>query len=590
MLLDLYFLDSISSFYSHLGINVWFKGDNSNLGSLNRYEGDSCEEKIIHAFLAVNESCFKELKHEFLLVLQTEDCTYLVRDRFGVQSLYFCQESNKITVSDNLRILGKGKSPDSIEVYNYINFSISKESSINSGTFFSEVYQVPPSYYVKIDNDGNKLFRSYYSAVPKPFFIHSSSDVFRDLLTKSIKRGLVNSQKIGSHLSGGLDSSVVTTLLRHVVSEDISCYYYDSGDTSHRDLDYARLVADNLDLPLHVVNTSGENIFTHQRWLCERTGFPEVFILPSTTHIELSEELREKGISRMFTGIDGDSVVGHGLGYLQDLKSDGDWEKYLTLFVENFLAREYTSITLDAYKKKLIVKEVLTLVRKNDWRSIAALLKSANLLWGYVPGSYLKVLLNKVISNVFSKLDLVPDPSLLNYSIGELSAESYYDIYDINNRELLENFRAVINGSYPYSFNQFNEISRFYNFEYKHPFFDQELFEFCLGVPNEIRFGGGKTRWVMREAMNELLPQKLLNRTTKDDFSYYLISSFISLWNSNSEFFLDHSSLWHWVNKKEFMRGISYVIKKGPHVKSNSLLARKLIRVLYLGIWLDTIQ
>jgi hypothetical protein len=99
------------------GISVQFMGDERHLGRLASYAGSCPEEKIINAFLRQGPEIFRELVHDFLLVLYSTDCTYLVRDRFGVQSLYFVQKGNALHYSPNLRDLRTNEGLSAAQVW-----------------------------------------------------------------------------------------------------------------------------------------------------------------------------------------------------------------------------------------------------------------------------------------------------------------------------------------------------------------------------------------------------------------------------------------------------------------------------------------
>ena len=57
-------------------------------------------------------------------------------------------------------------------------------------------------------------------------------------------------------------------------------------------------------------------------------------------------------------------------------------------------------------------------------------------------------------------------------------------------------------------------ISRF-GLEYRHPFLDRRVIEYCLGLPPEQRRRGNYTKFVLRQAMRDQLPEKVRTRTTK---------------------------------------------------------------------------
>ena len=55
--------------------------------------------------------------------------------------------------------------------------------------------------------------------------------------------------------------------------------------------------------------------------------------------------------------------------------------------------------------------------------------------------------------------------------------------------------------------------------ELRHPLYDRRIVEFGLGLPDDQRWRGPRTKWIVREAMQGLLPPALGERYTKAEFS-----------------------------------------------------------------------
>jgi asparagine synthase (glutamine-hydrolysing) len=55
--------------------------------------------------------------------------------------------------------------------------------------------------------------------------------------------------------------------------------------------------------------------------------------------------------------------------------------------------------------------------------------------------------------------------------------------------------------------------------EYRFPFCDRELVEFCLAIPTDLQLRAGYSRWILRKAMSRRLPEKICWRDGKTDLS-----------------------------------------------------------------------
>ena len=61
------------------------------------------------------------------------------------------------------------------------------------------------------------------------------------------------------------------------------------------------------------------------------------------------------------------------------------------------------------------------------------------------------------------------------------------------------------------------------------PFFDRRLMEFCLSVPVSLKFKNGVNRYIFREAMQKIIPEKIRLRSSKSDLSPPLLKEIISI-------------------------------------------------------------
>ena len=61
--------------------------------------------------------------------------------------------------------------------------------------------------------------------------------------------------------------------------------------------------------------------------------------------------------------------------------------------------------------------------------------------------------------------------------------------------------------------------------ESRFPFNDRRLIEFALALPEEQRWRGTETKFILRRAVGDLLPPSVAHRTTKGDFTYLYAAS-----------------------------------------------------------------
>jgi asparagine synthase (glutamine-hydrolysing) len=169
------------------------------------------------------EKTLKELKGMFAFSFYNKktDTLFLARDRFGIKPLYFHNYANGFSFASEIRTLAKifTIKPDSFQTIMSLN---STAEGSTSYTLFPGIEMVKPgcfleiksnkvvhetSYY-KFADDIDKNYYSELSKMPKKEIVAT----FDSLLQNAVDEMMVSDFKMGSFVSGGIDSSILTAL------------------------------------------------------------------------------------------------------------------------------------------------------------------------------------------------------------------------------------------------------------------------------------------------------------------------------------------------------------------------------------------
>jgi len=85
----------------------------------------------------------------------------------------------------------------------------------------------------------------------------------------------------------------------------------------------------------------------------------------------------------------------------------------------------------------------------------------------------------------------------------------------LGSRCALSTYDFVTNGFISAFYVTINALSRYIGFEWRQPYFDRRIIDFMLSLPPHIYFSGGYSRFVLREAMKDILPEKVRLRVSK---------------------------------------------------------------------------
>ncbi len=213
------------------------------------FKTNSDVEVIIHGYEEFGEDFIQQLRGMFAFCLWDEKRKkiWLARDRLGIKPIYYKYENNNLIFCSEIKgILSIQENKTSFD-YGQIRTSLIKRYSDSDKTIFKGINKVPPGSYFIIQNN-NLIKKKYWSLENKRKEITDSQnyiDLYEEKLKDAVISHLVSDVPIGSFLSGGLDSSMVTAIASKYLNNDISTYTIGFNDSFSEHL-YARQVSDSL--------------------------------------------------------------------------------------------------------------------------------------------------------------------------------------------------------------------------------------------------------------------------------------------------------------------------------------------------------
>lgn len=179
---------------------------------------------------------------------QIENEIILIRDRFGIKPLYYSIVNQKLIFSSEIKgILSSGLVEAEFQeeaVDEYLANRYVREPF----TFFKNIFQVKGSSILKFDDNLNKTEKNYWS-LPKLNFSkkYNEKEVLEKTdqeVSKAIKRWLISDVKVGSYLSGGIDSSLTTAIMSKNSKNPINTYTIGFEEEGFNEFKYARIVSE----------------------------------------------------------------------------------------------------------------------------------------------------------------------------------------------------------------------------------------------------------------------------------------------------------------------------------------------------------
>lgn len=219
------------------------------------FRSDCDTEVIIAAYLKWGIRCIERFNGMFAIALYDRETEkiYLVRDRIGKKPLYYWYENGNLVFASELKPIMK-----------YPGFAGEIESRVLSRYLFQQyinapesiykqVYKVEPGAVLKFHKGQIKTWK-YWDI--KQVYHNAQAEVIddyeeakkqlKDLLKKSVKMRMIADVPLGSFLSGGYDSTLITALAQECSDRPVRTFSIGFHEEKYNEAKYAKAVAEHL--------------------------------------------------------------------------------------------------------------------------------------------------------------------------------------------------------------------------------------------------------------------------------------------------------------------------------------------------------
>jgi asparagine synthase (glutamine-hydrolysing) len=404
------------------------------------------------------------------------------RDRFGVKPFYFFDNREKFVFGSEIKQCLMFMDRILADKDSVIDFVVTRFADHTENTFFKGVKKLPPGNSLVYDlNSHSYCIEDYYHPDRKEEANKSKCTEFDELLYDSVALRLRSDVRVGTCLSGGLDSSTIAAIasMKYDSQQKFVAIHAKSTEKASDESHYARMVANNCSLDLNIIEPSYADFVSsvEEVVFCQEEPFPGPSIFMQFFVMKKSKSMDCKVL---LDGQGGDEIL---LGY----------EKYfpavmISIFREKGLFRFFRSI-LDAHKvnSKMSLKWLLYYFLG----SICSSLRQA-FLWR--ESSFVR----KEFRKRFSFLDLL--------------ARSYNDVFELQWTEISKT-------NLPILLRHEDKNSMWHSIEARLPFLDYRIVEKALGIHCEKKIYKGWTKHLLRKLSEKILPAEIAWRKSKLGFN-----------------------------------------------------------------------
>lgn len=300
-------------------------------GHLFRTETDT--EVILHLFEQYGPDCVRRLNGQFALAIWDEKARrlFLARDRCGILPLYYrLQDGDFIFASEIKAIAAHPRVSLDLDPL-ALDQIFTYWSPLSPRTAFRDIRSLPPGCCAVVDSDGTLRINRYW----QPCFPDAHQEPLRDpeeaghqfksLLADATRLRLRADVTVGAYLSGGLDSSAVTAIARHITGDQLETFSVAFTDQAYDESEFQQRMATHLGTRHHIISCSPTDIGSVFPEVIWHTETPLLRTAPAPLFL-LSQLVRREGIKVVLTGEGADEFLA-GYNIFKEAKIRRFWSR-----------------------------------------------------------------------------------------------------------------------------------------------------------------------------------------------------------------------------------------------------------------------
>jgi asparagine synthase (glutamine-hydrolysing) len=460
-----------------------------------QFKTTSDTEVVLKLYEQKGTEAFKDLDGMFGISIYdfNKNKVFIARDYFGEKPLYYTNTNNEFYWASELKSIINSipAKPSICKTGLNLFFRLTYIPAPN--TIYEGIHKLEPNHFISYDLEAHTI---HIDKIHADQVIEKSNLSFNDAkkevnkrLFESVESRSISDVPLGTFLSGGVDSSVVTYCLAEMTDSKIDTFSVGFEKKSYDETDKSQVVAKLVNSNHHefIINENDLKRHTHEILM----NFDEPFADSSSLPTYLVSAKTKKHVKVALTGDGGDEVFG---GY----------NKYYI----GKLNAKYTNIIPKSVHNTVSKLSGRLLQQKDDSRGVKYRLNKLINAIDYTNNYYWDIISLGLNENDIENL-LIP----------EYQQTSIFDYYktksNISNPKSLNDFRTIdrhlsLEGD---MLVKVDRTSMLNSLECRSPFLNRELFNFTMSLPEDYLLNKWSKKHILKEAFTEAFPKGFLEKS-----------------------------------------------------------------------------
>ncbi len=411
-----------------------------------------------------------------------EEKLYLIRDRVGIKPLYWTYQKGEFAFSSELKgFSDRLKSGESNRaLIEFMSFGYTPADS----SFYRDIYKLEAGHYLIFD--GSRVYKKRYWNLPTEQIdidYQDAVDEVERLIRSSVKYRLLSDREVGTFLSGGVDSSLISSIMQQSSNRKIKTFTIGFEDKSYNEATYAREIAKKIGSEHHeyifkigdVIDLMEDMDRYYDEPFGDASALPTM-LLSKFTKESVTVALSGDGGDELFLGYDRYFFVNRYYNILKNIPQP----------LRDIISLLFKYSNQDRLEKMSYPIKHLT--RDNLYSVMATYVKP----W--------------VMSSIFSR-------EFIEESFRESQYLEFLNISEFNPDDPFDNYSKI--DFYRYLpddiLTKVDRASMRYSLEVRVPLLDHRLVEFAYSLPTEIKLKNG-AKSILKDILYREIPRELIDR------------------------------------------------------------------------------
>ena len=455
-------------------------------GHLFRTQGDT--EALLYAYREWGTAMLERLQGMFVFALWDRDAQrlFLARDHLGVKPLYYSWDGATLVFGSELKALiehpgvSRDLDLDALALYLESQYIPSPRS------VYRAVRKLPAGHAITLEGGKLALWRYWVPDYSRKLELDEGEalEQLESELRRSVRSMLVSDVPLGSFLSGGVDSSVVSALMVDISRRPIDTFTLGfEGETAESEHREAERVSRHIGSTNHVLMLRPEQLLSaFQRWV---EAFDEPFADPAALPTMFLAQLTRRHVTVVLTGEGADEVFA---GY-------GNYRKRVS--------EERISSILGAPLSPLRPMVRLLPARARKERLLRAIGEPRARRYVTIPQVFDAALQPQLFSERFLAARSTSMADYAERFFEECNSAHYIDrLMYIDARLWLPDDLLT----------KVDRATMAYSLEARVPYLDHRFFEFCARLDPQLKQRGTTGKYLLKKLAEKLLPPDIVHR------------------------------------------------------------------------------